>query len=61
MTPLFGSREHPLDEQQRMAWESAQALWGVHLHDPELKPGARMPSFAWFSFPPQVDVDPSEV
>ncbi|SMQ60955.1 VWA domain-containing protein [Agreia sp. VKM Ac-1783] len=60
MTPLFGSREHPLDDRQRMAWESAQALWGVHLHDPELKPGAHMPSFAWFSFPPQVVVDPSE-
>jgi hypothetical protein len=60
MTPLFTSREHQLDERQRVAWESAQALWGVHLHDPELKPGARMPSFAWFSFPPQVTVDPSE-
>jgi hypothetical protein len=60
MSPLFGSREHSLDERQRIAWESAQALWGVHLHDPELKPGARMASFAWFSFPPQVTVDPSE-
>ncbi|SMG11660.1 VWA domain-containing protein [Agreia pratensis] len=60
MTPLFARREHALDERQRVAWESAQALWGVHLHDPELKPGAHMPSFAWFSFPPQVVVDPSE-
>ena len=60
MTPLFASREHPLDERQRVAWDTAQALWGVHLHDPVLQPGARMPSFAWFSFPPQVVVDPSE-
>jgi hypothetical protein len=60
MTPLFGAREHPLNDRQRSAWQSAQALWGVHLHDPRLEPGASMPSFAWFSFPPQVTVDPTE-
>lgn len=60
MTPLFGAREHPLDERQRTAWQSAQALWGVQLHDPRLEPEAAKPSFAWFSFPPQVSVDPAE-
>lgn len=42
---------------QRLAWRAAQALWGVELHDPELKPNAKEPSFAWFSFPPQVTFD----
>jgi len=60
MTPLFGARARALDEAQRAAWQSAQALWGVRLHDPRLEPGASMPSFAWFSFPPQVSVDPVE-
>jgi hypothetical protein len=60
MTPLFGAREHPLDDAQRAAWQSAQALWGVRLHDPRLEPGAAKSSFAWFSFPPQVCVDPTE-
>ena len=62
MTPPLGTRtrEHALDEQQRAAWQSAQALWGVRLHDPRLEPRAAMPSFAWFSFPPQVSVDPVE-
>lgn len=39
------------------AWQSAQALWGVSLHEPELVAEAAPPSFAWFSFPPQVTVD----
>lgn len=62
MTPPLGTRtrEHALDEQQRAAWQSAQALWGVRLHDPLLEPESTMPSFAWFSFPPQVSVDPVE-
>jgi len=42
---------------QRAAWRSAQALWGVDLHDPELVPHAKAPSFAWFTFPPQVSFD----
>lgn len=42
---------------QRAAWGSAQALWGVELHDPELTPNAKAPSFAWFTFPPQVSFD----
>ncbi|QYF73354.1 VWA domain-containing protein [Cryobacterium sp. PAMC25264] len=46
-----------LSPDQRAAWQSAQALWGVELHDPELKPDAQAPSFAWFSFPPQVTFD----
>ncbi|MGC3955722.1 MAG: hypothetical protein QM804_15975 [Propionicimonas sp.] len=39
------------------AWRSAQALWGVSLHDPELVAEPAPPSFAWFSFPPQVTID----
>ena len=41
----------------RSAWTSAQALWGVQLHDPELVAEPHPPSFAWFSFPPQITVD----
>ena len=41
----------------RPAWASAQALWGVQLHDPELVAEPDPPSFAWFSFPPQITVD----
>jgi hypothetical protein len=41
----------------RPAWDSAQALWGVQLHDPELVAEPHPPSFAWFSFPPQITVD----
>ncbi|WP_207795422.1 VWA domain-containing protein [Cryobacterium zongtaii] len=47
----------PLTPEQRSAWQSAQALWGVELHDPELAPDAKEASFAWFSFPPQVTFD----
>jgi len=46
-----------LTSDQRAAWGSAQALWGVELHDPELAPHAKAPSFAWFTFPPQVSFD----
>jgi len=46
-----------LTADQRAAWSSAQALWGVELHDPELTPNAQAPSFAWFTFPPQVSFD----
>ena len=46
-----------LSPDQRAAWQSAQRLWGVELHDPQLKPHAHEPSFAWFSFPPQVTFD----
>ena len=41
----------------RAAWDSAQALWGVQLHDPELVAEPDPPSFAWFSFPPQITID----
>ena len=50
-------RPQTLSPEQRAAWQSAQALWGVELHDPELAPNAKEPSFAWFSFPPQVTFD----
>ena len=49
----------PLDTDQRAAWEAAQALWGVHMHEPVLEPGAKQSSFAWFSFPPRITVDPA--
>ncbi|RKR73827.1 VWA domain-containing protein [Frondihabitans australicus] len=47
----------PLTPEQRAAWQSAQALWGVSLHDPLARPDAHEGSFAWFSFPPQVWFD----
>jgi len=46
-----------LSPEQRTAWLAAQRLWGVELHDPELAPNAKAPSFAWFAFPPQVTFD----
>jgi hypothetical protein len=46
-----------LTPDQRLAWQAAQKLWGVELHDPVLKPNAKAPSFAWFTFPPQVTFD----
>ena len=47
-----------LDSDQRLAWDSAQALWGVRMHEPILEPDAQESSFAWFSFPPRITVDP---
>lgn len=41
------------------AWAEAEALWGVRLHDPKDARGG--PSFAWFSFPPEVTVDHRQV
>ncbi len=38
------------------AWEEAQALWRVRLGDPEFGTGSA--SFAWFTFPARVHVDP---
>ncbi len=45
-----------IDLDWRPAWLSAQALWGVQLHDPELVATPHPPSFAWFSFPPQITI-----
>ncbi|BBZ66062.1 hypothetical protein MINS_14910 [Mycolicibacterium insubricum] len=47
-----------LNDTQRRAWEDAQALWGVRLHDARQAPAAGAPSFAWFSFPPSITIDP---
>ena len=55
MTPVAAGPR--LTPEQRAAWRGAQALWGVELHDPELVPHAKAPSFAWFTFPPQVSFD----
>jgi hypothetical protein len=47
-----------LTGEQKTAWDSAQALWGVHMHSALMRPDAHEPSFAWFSFPPSISVDP---
>jgi len=54
---MTGNPTTTLTAPQRAAWSSAQKLWGVELHDPELAPEAEESSFAWFSFPPQVTFD----
>lgn len=41
------------------AWDDAEALWGVRLHEPKDARGG--PSFAWFAFPPEVTVDHGKV
>lgn len=41
----------------RGAWAAAQQLWGVRLHDPVLVTQPSPPSFAWFSFPPEITID----
>lgn len=53
----------PLEGEARRAWEDAQELWGVHMHDAELQPGAgaRHGAPAWFRFPPAIVVDPRMV
>ncbi len=48
----------PLSPAALAGWRSAQDLWGVHMHDARFAPNAKMPSFAWFAFPPTVTVDP---
>lgn len=52
-----------LEGDVRRAWESAQELWGVHMHDAELRPGAGTThgAPAWFRFPPAIVVDPRMV
>jgi hypothetical protein len=50
----------PLTGEQRSAWQSALALWGVRMHDAVSQPDAHERSFAWFSFPPTVHVDPAQ-
>ncbi|MET4157508.1 VWA domain-containing protein [Agromyces sp. PvR057] len=50
----------PLVGEARAAWEHAQGLWGVRMHDAELRPGAgdAQGAAAWFTFPPSIAVDP---
>ncbi|WP_395242474.1 VWA domain-containing protein [Agromyces sp. MMS24-K17] len=52
-----------LDADGLAAWSRAQALWGVRMHEPELRPGAtgEVGSFAWFGFPPAVGIDPDGI
>lgn len=46
---------------EREAWEAALDLWGVELHDPVVHTRSDQGSFAWFGFPPEVNVDPGEL
>ncbi|GGU10580.1 VWA domain-containing protein [Nocardioides albus] len=46
---------------EREAWEEALDLWGVDLHDPVVHTRSDQGSFAWFGFPPEVNVDPGEL
>lgn len=48
----------PLDDAQRAAWEAAERLWSVRMHEARQAPNAGQPSFAWFSFPPAIVIDP---
>ena len=47
-----------LSPEAEAGWEAAQKLWGVQMHDAHFATDAGVPSFAWFSFPPSVTVDP---
>lgn len=46
---------------EREAWEEALDLWGVELHDPVVHTRSHEGSFAWFGFPPEVNIDPGEL
>lgn len=48
----------PLTDDQHRAWLEAQQLWGVQLHGAQAEPDAGAGSFAWFSFPPSITIDP---
>jgi hypothetical protein len=50
-----------LSPKVRRAWESAQKLWNVRMHDPHLPVEADIThdSLAWFAFPPSVTVNRS--
>lgn len=58
MRPTDGRRGEPLGDVQRAGWLEAQRLWGVQMHEPRQFPDAGVGSFAWFSFPPAIGVDP---
>ncbi|WP_431803026.1 VWA domain-containing protein [Microbacterium sp. bgisy203] len=60
---LEGAHERALDGDLRRAWEDALALWSVRMHDARILPGegARVGAPAWFSFPPEIAVDPEYV
>jgi hypothetical protein len=49
---------HALDDRQRAAWEEAQRLWGVRMHEATAQPRAGRGTFAWFGFPPSITIDP---
>lgn len=43
--------------EETAAWQDALDLWRVQLRDPVIASGKAVGSFAWFGFPPQVNVD----
>jgi hypothetical protein len=49
----------PLDQAQRASWEAAERLWSARMHEARQAPNAGQPSFAWFSFPPAIVIDPA--
>lgn len=53
----------PLEGASRVAWTRALQLWGVRMHDAELRPGAgaQRGAPAWFTFPPAIVVDTAMV
>lgn len=59
----LGAQTTPLEGAAREAWVRALTLWNVRLHDAQLRPGAgaERGAPAWFSFPPEVTVDPDMV
>ncbi|AZG46457.1 VWA domain-containing protein [Gordonia insulae] len=55
MTTAHDTRDVDVDG----AWREALRLWNISLHAPAVRDGdgARIGSFAWFSFPPAVHID----
>ena len=40
-------------------WEAAQRLWGVNVARLSIGDGTAIETFAWFTFPPEVHIDPT--
>ena len=50
--------ERALNDVQRVAWHEGLALWGVRMHEATAKPREGKGTFAWFTFPPSISIDP---
>ena len=61
--PARPIRAVALEGAARTAWDRALDLWGVRMHDAQLQPGAgrKHGAPAWFTFPPEIVVDPAMV